>query len=54
MGMITMDQSLRDLYLKGYIALDEAMSRAINTEELKKMINTPQSAGPGVQPARGR
>ncbi len=54
MGMITMDQSLRDLYLKGYIALDEAMSRAINTEELKKMINTPQTAGPGVQPSRGR
>jgi twitching motility protein PilT len=45
MGMITMDQSLRDLYLKGFVTLEEAMSRAINTEELKKMINTPQTTG---------
>jgi twitching motility protein PilT len=47
MGMITMDQSLRDLYLKGFISLEEGMMRAINPEELKKMINTPQT-GPGA------
>jgi twitching motility protein PilT len=50
-GMMAMDQSLRDLYLKGYVALDEAMMRAINVEELKKMINTPQaSSAPGMPP----
>lgn len=42
MGMISMDQSLRDLYLKGFVNLEECMMRAINVEELKKMINTPQ------------
>jgi twitching motility protein PilT len=47
MGMITMDQSLRDLYIKGWVTLEEAMSRAINPDELKKMINTPQTQGPG-------
>lgn len=45
-GMISMDQSLRDLYLKGLVALDEAMLRAVNVDELKKMINTPQTGGP--------
>ncbi|HVL39450.1 MAG TPA: hypothetical protein VM328_08690, partial [Fimbriimonadaceae bacterium] len=50
-GMISMDQSLRDLYLKGYVTLEEAMMRAINIEELKKMINTPQTmGGPGTAP----
>jgi twitching motility protein PilT len=49
MGMITMDQSLRDLYIKGWTTLEECMSRANNTEELKKMINTPQT-GPGAAP----
>ncbi len=44
-GMISMDQSLRDLYLKGLVGLDEAMMRAVNVEELKKMINTPQTGG---------
>ena len=42
-GMITMDQCLRDLYLKGYVTLEEVFSRCQNPEELKKMINTPQS-----------
>jgi twitching motility protein PilT len=49
-GMIAMDQSLRDLYMKGYVTLDECMMRAINVEELKKMINTPQTGG---APERG-
>ncbi|MFQ3548590.1 MAG: type IV pilus twitching motility protein PilT [Armatimonadota bacterium] len=37
-GMQTMDQHLRDLYLKGVIAYDDAITRAMNPEELKKMI----------------
>lgn len=39
-GMITMDQCLRDLYLRGHVTLEECMTRAVNVEELKKMINT--------------
>ena len=56
MGMITMDQTLRDLYLRGWITLEDAMSRCTNPDELRKMINTPvmgQGGGaPGAQ--RGR
>jgi twitching motility protein PilT len=51
-GMIAMDQSLRDLYLKGFVTLEEAMLRAQNVDELKKMINTPQVGGTGAPPAR--
>lgn len=51
-GMIAMDQSLRDLYLKGFVTLDEAMMRAVNVEELKKMINTPQTGAGGAPPRR--
>lgn len=50
-GMISMDQSLRDLYMKGQITLDDAMLRAVNVEELKKMISTP--TGGGVGPGTG-
>jgi Tfp pilus assembly ATPase PilU len=35
-----MDQCLRDLYLKGWITLEEALMRCQNQDELKKMINT--------------
>ncbi|HRI45258.1 MAG TPA: type IV pilus twitching motility protein PilT [Fimbriimonadaceae bacterium] len=49
-GMMTMDQCLRDLYLKGFITLEEGMMRAQNVEELKKMINTPQTGGTPGQP----
>jgi len=52
MGMITMDQCLRDLYMKGIVTLEEAMSRCQNVEELKKMIATP--TGQGIAPQRGR
>ncbi len=52
-GMMTMDQCLRDLYLKGFVTLEEAMMRAINIEELKKMINTPQTGG-SAAPGRPR
>jgi len=45
-GMQTMDQCLRDLYHKGQISLEEALTRAMNPEELKKMIQTPTEAPP--------
>jgi twitching motility protein PilT len=54
MGMITMDQCLRDLYLKGFISLEDAMSRCQNPEELRKMINTPVGGNAGGPPPRGR
>ena len=41
-GMQTMDQHLRDLYLKGAITYDDAMSRAMNSDELKNMISASQ------------
>jgi twitching motility protein PilT len=37
-GMITLDQSLRDFYLARKISYDDAISRAQNVDELKKMI----------------
>ncbi len=43
-GMQTMDQHLRDLYLQGVITYDDAITRAMQPEELKKMIETPQGA----------
>jgi len=46
-GMMSMDQCLRDLYMKGHVKLEEVMSRALNVDELKKMINTPQTGGQG-------
>lgn len=54
MGMQTMDQSLRDLYLRGSVTYEEVMSRAINPDELRKMI-APSSTGspaPGARPVR--
>lgn len=39
-GMQTMDQCLRDMYQRGLITYEEAMSRAMNQEELKKMLFT--------------
>ncbi len=52
-GMMSMDQCLRDLYMKGIITLEEALTRCQNVEELKKMINLtgPAAGGP---PQRGR
>lgn len=53
-GMMSMDQCLRDQYMKGLITLEEAMTRCQNVEELKKMINlgTPGESGPGGPPRR--
>lgn len=53
MGMQTMDQSLRDLYVRGVISYEEAMSRAMNPPELEKMIKTATMPQPG-QPGYGR
>jgi len=55
MGMITMDQCLRDLYLKGFITMEDAMSRCQNPDELRKMINTTVGGpgGPGSPGAAG-
>ncbi len=52
LGMITMDQCLRDLYLKGYVTLEEVFSRCQNPDELKKMINTPQQGAQSGAPQR--
>lgn len=47
MGMMSMDQCLRDMYMKGIITMEEAMTRCQNVEELKKMINLGgQQGGP--------
>jgi twitching motility protein PilT len=51
--MISMDQCLRDLYMKGLITLEEAMTRCQNVEELKKMINL-NSPSAGQQPGNRR
>lgn len=54
LGMTTMDQALRDLYMKGIVTLDEAMSRCQNQEELKKMISTMAVGTPGNNAAPPR
>jgi twitching motility protein PilT len=46
-GMQTMDQSLRDLYVRGIISYEEAMTRAMNPAELEKMIRTSTTPPPG-------
>jgi len=50
-GMLSMDQCLRDLYMKGVITLDEALQRCQNVDELKKMINLGGQQG-GPPPTR--
>jgi len=55
MGMQTMDQCLRDLYVRGVISFEEAMTRAMNPPELEKMIKTatmPQPGQPGYVSGR--
>lgn len=54
MGMFTMDQCLRDLYLKGWVTLDEIMARCGNVEELKKMLATSQGAATGNAPTNNQ
>jgi twitching motility protein PilT len=52
MGMLSMDQCLRDLYMKGIITMEEAMNRCQNIEELKKMINMGGQTGAPSAPNR--
>jgi len=40
LGMQTMDQCLRDYYQRGLVTYEDAMSRAMNVDELKKMLLT--------------
>jgi twitching motility protein PilT len=47
-GMITMDMNLRDTYQKGLISYDDAITRAVNPDELKRMLGT--AAEPGQRP----
>ncbi len=53
-GMMSMDQCLRDMYMKGIITLEEALLRCQNQDELKKMINLGGAAGgqAGASPRR--
>jgi twitching motility protein PilT len=44
-GMQTMDQSLRDLYQKGLISYDEALTRSMNPDEFKTMVSTTTTRG---------
>jgi twitching motility protein PilT len=53
-GMQTMDQSLRDLYLRKLIAFEDAMTRAIHPEELRKMIREAGGEEPAVALTRAR
>ncbi|HLO99949.1 MAG TPA: type IV pilus twitching motility protein PilT, partial [Fimbriimonas sp.] len=48
MGMFTMDQCLRDLYMKGWVTLEDIMARCTNVEELKKMLATAQTGPSGT------
>jgi twitching motility protein PilT len=52
-GMQTMDQCLRDLYAKGQITYDDAITRAMQPEELKKMISGGATFSPGGGPSTG-
>jgi twitching motility protein PilT len=45
-GMQTMDQALRDHYMRGNITMEEALSRAMQPDELRKMIQTPEAGPP--------
>lgn len=45
LGMQTMDQSLRDLYQRGLVSYDEALSRAMNAIEFKTMVSTGGAGG---------
>jgi twitching motility protein PilT len=51
-GMQTMDQHLRDLYQKGVITYDEAMTRAMSQEELKNMITSAMGAAGAPGPRK--
>lgn len=49
-GMITMDQNLRDHYQRGMISYDDAVSRAVNPDELKRMLAAPEQTTTAIPP----
>ena len=51
-GMQTMDQHLKDLYSRGVISYDDAVTRAMNPEDLKNMIAAGNKPGPGASGPR--
>ncbi len=59
-GMVTMNQSLCDLFVRRVISLDDAMARSSDIDELKTMIAStggsggPGGAAPGARRARRR
>jgi twitching motility protein PilT len=46
LGMQTMDQALRDLYMRGLVSYESVLARAMNPDELKKMVFTGQPTKP--------
>lgn len=48
-GMQTMDQALRDLFLAGTISYDNAIARSHNAAELEVMISGGQAGGAGAR-----
>jgi twitching motility protein PilT len=54
LGMQTMDQCLRDLYMRGMISFELAMERAMNPSELEKMIRTATTTTPGTGSSTSR
>lgn len=55
-GMITTDQALKELYLRGTITYENAIARAQSAEELKRMLaaEAPGAAGGGQGQAPGQ
>jgi len=53
-GMMSMDQHLRTLYNQGVVTYEEVMARAMNIDELKKMIHASSAPGEGPPGSRGR
>ncbi|MGO8672353.1 MAG: type IV pilus twitching motility protein PilT [Capsulimonadaceae bacterium] len=47
-GMITTDQALKDAYLRGVISYENALARAQNADELKKMLAADMPTAPGA------
>jgi twitching motility protein PilT len=52
-GMITMNQSLCDLFVRRQITMEDALARSSDVAELKTMISSAQSGG-GHPSAAGR
>jgi twitching motility protein PilT len=48
-GMQTMDQHMRELYKRHLITYDDAMARAMNPDELKRLLSTSAPTGSGKQ-----